>query len=140
MAKSGRPRSTIGLRALSRSELIEHCRQLYESAGISVLTFDQLRRAKLYYVLYAEGITIADLVRELRIEAQYQEFLASRPLGGKRQHHVRWTWNQMVAMAKGMAEKEVICRQRPGSKPTAMDRSYLLYMQPTELGVISVTQ
>jgi hypothetical protein len=64
----GRPRT------FSSEQLIERCRKLYKEFGISAFSFSQLKKHKLYSVLYGHGITQQILIERLGLEKEFEAF------------------------------------------------------------------
>jgi len=98
---------------MSREQLLEECRQLYKREGIAAFTFQALKRCKLYYVLYAEGLKLSEVIRELGLEEEYRRYRESRPIRPGGRECLRWTWARVLSVAREVAERE-------GSLPAAL--------------------
>lgn len=105
--KKPRSRRIVAFSKLSREELLEYCRELYNERGISALSYSELRIVKtLYMNLYRAGLTQKRLIAELRLKQEYADYKLSVPLvraGGR--VVARWTWDRCIeeaAIAKGL--------------------------------------
>ena len=96
--RTGRPPATEGYVSMSREQIVDECRQLYERDGIAAFTFEALKRSKLYYVLYRKGIKQADVLEELGLEEEYQRHSEGQPN--------RWTWDRILTTAREIADRE----------------------------------
>lgn len=102
----GRPPATEGFMAMSTAELIEECRKAYEREGIGVLSFQGLKRHKLYYPLYAKGLKQADVLAALGLDDAYREHREEAPRRYGDTERLRWTWKRILATARNLAEQE----------------------------------
>jgi hypothetical protein len=112
-ARIGRPPATVGYVAMSREQLLEECRQLYKREGISAFTFEALKRHKLYFILYSNGLNLATVLKELGLEEEYKKRLEVTPIRRAGRNTLRWTWARIASVAGEIAERE-------GSLPAAL--------------------
>ncbi|MHB1957539.1 MAG: hypothetical protein ACYCO5_00730 [Acidobacteriaceae bacterium] len=112
-ARIGRPPATVGYVAMSREQLLEECRQLYNREDISAFTFGALKRHKLYFILYNKGLKLATVLEELGLDEEYRKRLEVTPIIRAGRTTLRWTWARIVSVAEEIAERE-------GSLPAAL--------------------
>lgn len=99
---------------MSRNELLNYCRALYEEKGISVFTYPSLKAIpKLYYNLYNRQLPQKALLKELELEAEYKGFLLSQPYKYGSMQRERWSWNTLL-------EKALAIKEREGRLPPAL--------------------
>jgi hypothetical protein len=86
---------------MSREELLEYCRELYNERGVAALSYSALRRIKtLYMNLYHAGLTQKRLIAELELEDEYADYKRSVPLVRTDGSVVqRWTWERCLKEA-----------------------------------------
>jgi hypothetical protein len=99
-------------RDMSREQLLNECRLLYEREGIAAFTFEALKRHKLYFALYSKGLKLADVVNELGLGDEYQRYRETQPIRPGGRETFRWTWTRILAIAREVAEEQ-------GSLPAA---------------------
>jgi hypothetical protein len=99
-------------RDMSREQLLDECRLLYEREGIAAFTFEALKRHKLYFALYSKGLKLADVVNELGLGDEYQHYRETQPIRPGGRETFRWTWTRILAIAREVAEEQ-------GSLPAA---------------------
>lgn len=92
---------------MSRDELLEFCRSLFQKSGIESLSYPALKKHKtLYPNLYRVGLPQKELISALGLEEEYRRCCESLPVkraGGKITQ--RWTWNRCVEEAKVVKER-----------------------------------
>lgn len=96
-----RSRRIAAFSKMSREELLEYCRELYNERGISALSYSALRIVKtLYMNLYRAGLTQKRLIAELELEQEYADYKRSVPLVRTDGRVVaRWTWERCIREA-----------------------------------------
>ncbi|MGA7156470.1 MAG: hypothetical protein WBY53_06475 [Acidobacteriaceae bacterium] len=99
-------------RGMSREQLLNECRLLYQREGIAAFTFDALKRHKLYFALYSKGLKLADVVNELGLGDEYQRYREAQPIKRSGGETFRWTWARILVVARELAEEQ-------GSLPAA---------------------
>jgi len=97
---------------MSREQLLDECRHLYNREGITAFTFKTLKDHKLYYPLYNQGLKLAEVIRELNIEREYQTYRETQPIRPGGRESFRWTWDRVLTTAWEVAERQ-------GSLPAA---------------------
>jgi len=82
---------------MTRKQLIDRCRELYEKEGMEALLFDSLKkRERLYYRLYRFGITQKKLVKKLGVEGEFRRY---------KKNKFGWTWERIIKETKPIVEK-----------------------------------
>jgi hypothetical protein len=111
-SRIGRPHAIEGYVAMSRDQILDECRELYKREGITAFSFKGLKRNKLYFPLYNKGLKLADVIKELGLEDEYQRHRESQPIRPGGRESFRWTWNRVLTTAREVAESQ-------GSLPSA---------------------
>lgn len=81
---------------LTRNQLIDRCRELYEAEGFPALTYASLKKHGLYFNLYNNGISQRDLLQILGLSEQFREHRNQhwqKERDGKTL--TRWTWERI---------------------------------------------
>jgi len=100
----GRPKS--GLSLLTEEEIIERCKVLYELEGPAALTFESLKKHKLYYQLYGRRITQEALLKRLGVKDAYETYRLTVPVNRSGGMVERWTWERVVSVATEVRRNE----------------------------------
>ena len=99
---------TTKFHAMNKRELLAYCSELVEERGISVLRFKELSGIPgLYGNLYAKGLPLKTLVKELGLEEEYEEYRDKnwcKVVNGK--EHRKWTWIRVLRVAQDTIEQE----------------------------------
>jgi hypothetical protein len=92
---------------MSRTELLDFCRTLYATHGISAFSYPSLKAIPtLYTHLYTKGLAQKVLLKEFGIEAEYKQYKTSQPYVYGDTTRVRWTWTVLVEKAKSIKAAE----------------------------------
>lgn len=79
---------------MSRDELLEYCRKLYEHRGAESLSYGELSKHKaLYYNLYKSGLNQKNLLLLLDVKDEYKESTAT------------WSWERILQEASAVKVK-----------------------------------
>lgn len=97
---------TVSYAQLSEAELLDLCRQRYATGGFEALTFRALTtNTSLYTTLYHRGLTYARLIRQLGLQREYAEHMATRLRIYAGTIRERWTWDRAVTVAKDLVSR-----------------------------------
>lgn len=100
-------RTNCKFTSMTRDQLIAYCRAQYEEGGLAALTYKSLSAEKgLYFNLYQNGITQAELVRVLGLEDAFHDYKTlnwERKRNGKISK--RWTWERVIDEAKRVTDE-----------------------------------
>lgn len=101
----GRPR-THPLSLMSSEQIVEHVRGLYREQGPALLTFAGLKKAGIYFHLYAKGIKQGELIDALHARDAYEaykvaNFTYETATGIKR----RWSWERVLTEARAVKDR-----------------------------------
>jgi len=93
---------------MSRDQLLQHCRKLYENGGLESLMYCNLKKSKgLYWSLYNAGLRQRILIKELGVDESFSEktaHLRSRVIkDGKRIQN--WSKERVIANCKEIVEQ-----------------------------------
>lgn len=92
---------------MSRTELLDYCRQKYELDGISALSFPSLKSVpKLYTNLYKHGLTQKKLLAALGLDEEYKRHREETPYRYGDKMVERWNWSRIVTIAREITERE----------------------------------
>lgn len=92
---------------MSRNELLEFCRGLYDDKGISAFAYPALKAIpKLYFNLYANDLSQKTLLKELGIEEEYKRHAVSKPYKYGSTQRERWSWDALLKKALAIKEAE----------------------------------
>lgn len=92
---------------MSRTELLDYCRDLYEQKGVSALTYPSLKSVPtLYFNLYKQGLPQKILLIELDLDDEYKQHLEETPYKYGDKIVEPWSWNRIITVAKEVAERE----------------------------------
>jgi hypothetical protein len=93
--------------ALSRSQLLVYCQELYSLEGISAFSYEKLAsKGTLYSNLYLNKLGQKALLSTLDLSDEYKKYKQTAPImrGGK--EVAPWSWERVLAVARDVAERE----------------------------------
>lgn len=92
---------------MSRGELLEYCRKLYQENGISALSYPEIKKIpKLYFNLYSNSLSQKTLLSEFGLDKEYKNHISSSPYKYGDSYRDRWTWETLIEKIKSIKEKE----------------------------------
>lgn len=92
---------------MSRTELLDYCRELYEQNGIGALAYPSLKNVPtLYFNLYNQGLPQKTLLTELGLDEEYKRYLEEVPYKYGSKIVEPWSWMRIVKIAQEIAERE----------------------------------
>ena len=92
---------------MSRNELLDYCRSLYDQEGIAALTYPKLKAIqKLYPNLYAKNLSQKTILKELKLEDEYKGFHTAKPYKYGESIRERWTWEGLIAKVKKIQDEQ----------------------------------
>ncbi len=92
---------------MSRKELVEYCRRLYETSGISALSYSALSKHRgLYMALYVKGLKQRTLLKALHLGDEYKKHATEQWVGTYNGRVIRrWTWNRILEEARSVTNQ-----------------------------------
>jgi hypothetical protein len=82
---------------MTRTQLIDQCRELYKKEGPEALLFQNLKKNESsYFRLYRFGITQRTLLKKLGVEEEFLKYRKSR---------YGWTWGRIINKTKPIVKK-----------------------------------
>ena len=92
---------------MSRNELLDYCRSLYDQNGIAALSYTKLKAIpKLYPNLYAKGLSQKSILKDLVLEDEYKSYLIAVPYKTGESVRYRWTWERLIEKFKKIREEQ----------------------------------
>lgn len=93
--------------AMSRTELLAYCRELYSRNGIAAFSYDNLsKHGTLYGNLYLNNLGQKALLEALNLSDEYKKHKKTVPIkrGGK--NVLPWSWEKILSIVTDVAKQE----------------------------------
>jgi hypothetical protein len=88
-----------------KEDLIEQCRELYKTKGISALVYKNIDK-KIYYRLYQNGINQKRLFEILNLGNEYLEYESKAPYEYRGEVRQKWSWERIKTEVKEVVVKQ----------------------------------